>query len=46
MIEQFLNKKNTLRNLTDDEFERILPQLAIELESIDYHYYYQHVVLE
>jgi len=45
MIEHFLNKKNTLRNLTDEEFENILPQLAIELESVDYHYYYQHDVL-
>lgn len=34
MIEKFLNNKNSLRSIPDDEFERILPQLAKELKSV------------
>lgn len=37
MILNFLNIKNSLRNLSDDEFEKILPTLASELENVDYH---------
>jgi 16S rRNA G966 N2-methylase RsmD len=37
MIEKFLNIKNALRNLSNDEFERILPTLANELENIDFY---------
>ena len=37
MILNFLNIKNSLRNLSDDEFETILPTLASELENVDYH---------
>lgn len=36
MIENFLNQKNSLRNLSDDEFERLLPFLAEELSQVDY----------
>ena len=32
MIENFINKKDSLRNLTDDEFQKILPKLANILE--------------
>ena len=34
MIEQFLNIKNSTRNLSDNEFNEILPQLANELKDI------------
>ena len=37
MILNFLNIKNSLRNLSDDEFEKILPTLASELENVIYH---------
>ena len=33
MIENFINKKDSLRNLTDDEFQKILPKLANILEK-------------
>lgn len=36
MILNFLNTKNSLRNLSDDEFEKILPTLASELQNVDY----------
>lgn len=36
MIENYLNKKNSIRNLSDIEFNNIVKQLAFELESIDY----------
>jgi len=40
MIEQYLNKKNSLRQLTDKKFSEIVDQLAEELIYIDYHYAY------
>jgi hypothetical protein len=40
MILQYLNKKNALRNLSDEEFEDILPQLALELSKESYHIQY------
>lgn len=36
MILNFLNTKNSLRNFSDDEFEKILPTLASELQNVDY----------
>ena len=36
MIEQYLNIRHSLRNLTDEDFENALAQLAIELESVSY----------
>jgi len=40
MILQYLNKKNSLRNLSDEEFEDILSQLAVELAEQPYHISY------
>jgi hypothetical protein len=37
MIVNFLNKKNSTRNLTDDEFENVVSQLAYELEKISFY---------
>lgn len=37
MIEKFLNIKNSLRNLSDEEFDRMLPILASELESVSFY---------
>ena len=37
MIEQYLNIRHSLRNLTDEDFENALAQLAIELESVCKH---------
>ena len=45
MIENYLNIKNSLRNLSDSEFENILPTLASELESIDYYSNYSNFEL-
>jgi 16S rRNA G966 N2-methylase RsmD len=36
MIEKFLNIKNSLRNLSEDEFDLLLPSLSNELETINY----------
>lgn len=36
MIELYLNKKYSLRNLSDDEFENIISTLASELSLVDY----------
>ena len=36
MIELFLNKKDSLRNLSDGDFEKLLPILAAELSTIDF----------
>jgi 16S rRNA G966 N2-methylase RsmD len=40
MIEKFLSIKNSLRNLSDEDFENILSILSKELESVDYYYSY------
>lgn len=46
MIEQFVNTRHSIRNLTDAQFESLLPQLALELEGMDYHTQYEHSVLK
>ena len=40
MIQTFLNIKNSVRNLSDVEFENILPTLSSELEDISFYYSY------
>ena len=35
-IKDFLNVKNSTRNLSDVEFERILPELATQLQNVEY----------
>lgn len=40
MIERFLNKKNSLRILSDEEFEKCLPILATELENVSFYDFY------
>lgn len=37
MIWNFLNKKNSLRSLSDEEFEDVLPRLVEEIVQIDFH---------
>jgi len=37
MIFDFLNKKNSLRNLTDEEFEKLLPTLSKELSFVNFY---------
>ena len=37
MITDFLNVRNSLRNLSNDEFERLLPQLTHELEQVSFY---------
>jgi 16S rRNA G966 N2-methylase RsmD len=37
MIEKYLNIKNTLRNLLDEEFESLLPTLCKELENVSFY---------
>lgn len=45
MIHDFLNVKNSLRTLTDAEFENVLPQLAYELESVSFYPQYTNTEL-
>ena len=45
MLEKYLGVKNSTRNLSDTEFESILPQLAIELSSVNYETNYTDAVL-
>ena len=40
MIEKFLNIKNSLRNISDEQFEVIIPTLASELENVSFNYSY------
>lgn len=40
MIDNFLNKKFSTRNLSDEEFETILPILAKELSKVNYEHTY------
>ena len=40
MIEKFLNIKNSLRNISDEEFEIIIATLASELENVSFNYSY------
>ena len=37
MIENFLNKKNSTRDLSDEEFEKKLSILAEELEQVSFY---------
>lgn len=46
MIENFLNIKNSLRILSDNEFENILPALASELENVSFHTSYSEMELK
>lgn len=43
--EEYLNKKNSTRNLSDEEFDRLLPDMAEQLSCIDYHYVYDNNAL-
>lgn len=45
-IYDFLNKKDTLRELSDEEFEDILPELAKQLAQVDYHFSYSEKELQ
>jgi 16S rRNA G966 N2-methylase RsmD len=36
MIQNFLNKRHSTRALSDEEFNSILPQLAVELSAVDF----------
>lgn len=40
MILQFLNKRNSIRNLTDVEFESVIEQLAEEISQVNFHFDY------
>lgn len=46
MIQNFLNIRNSLRNLTDEEFEELLPQLAEELEKVSFYVKYSDIELK
>lgn len=46
MIEQYLNVRYSLRNISDQQFETILPQLAQELEQISYIPFYDESTLK
>lgn len=45
MIHNFLNIRNSLRDLTDEEFEVLLPQLAKELEGVSFYTEYSDIEL-
>jgi 16S rRNA G966 N2-methylase RsmD len=45
MIERYLNIKDSLRNLSDDEFEEILPTLSNELEGVSFYTHYSNAEL-
>jgi 16S rRNA G966 N2-methylase RsmD len=36
-IEDYINKRNSTRNLSDEQFDNIIDSLALQLESYDYH---------
>lgn len=46
MLYNYLNIRNSLRDLTDEEFEEILPQLATELEKVSFYSEYSDVELK
>lgn len=46
MIEKYLNIRYSTRNLSDEEFEKILPVLVEELKDVDYHVKYDDKVLK
>jgi 16S rRNA G966 N2-methylase RsmD len=37
MIQNFLNIRNSTRNLTDSAFDKLVPELAIELENVSFY---------
>ena len=45
IYQNFLNKRNSIRELQDQEFENIIEQLASELSEIDYHIIYDDISL-
>lgn len=45
IYQNFLNKRNSIRNLQDQDFENIIEQLASELSKIDYHITYDDISL-
>ena len=46
MIHKFLNIRNSLRNLSDDEFDTLLPELAQELENVSFYTTYSDIELK
>lgn len=44
-INDWLNKPNALREISDEEFQEILSVLAAQLAEVDYHYNYSEVEL-
>lgn len=46
MVYKFLNVRNSLRDLTDEEFETLLPQLAKELEDVSFYTNYSDIELK
>jgi hypothetical protein len=46
MIEKFLNIRGSTRALSDEQFEKILPQLAQELSLINYNYQHSYTDLK
>jgi len=45
IYQNFLNNRNSIRELQDQEFENIIEQLASELSKIDYHIIYDDISL-
>lgn len=45
-IQEWLNKPNATRNLDDETFTALLPQLAKQLSEIDYHFSYSEAELK
>jgi 16S rRNA G966 N2-methylase RsmD len=45
IYQNFLNKRNSIRNLQDQDFENIIERLASELSKIDYHITYDDLSL-
>lgn len=41
-----LNQKNATRNMSDEQFEELLPQMAAALSEIDFHYVYTDAQLQ
>lgn len=46
MIYKFLNVRNSLRDLTDEEFEILVPQLAKEMEDVSFYSEYSDIELK
>lgn len=45
IISDILNKRNSLRNLSDEQFENVLPELAIQLETVSFYPTYSDIEL-